>query len=290
MRKDFPVHSIAVYHGDCNKILREQILPQLPYESKKRAIAFIDPFGMQFDWQTMEALAAVRTVESVLNFPVMAINRGVLRKNPKMISEIAKNRLDHFWGTTDWMVDLYEEEQTLFGPEKVKKQLSGKEFGRVFKKRPEEIFPRCFNPILMANSKNALLYCLIFAGHNATGKKIAQDSIPPGILRRIFFRYPQNAEFIIRKVLNRPDFNLQRDFDCLMDEFKPSLKGKRIYPQMLPMSDRMVKALRPEMNQTPEPEGKIGRNAPAPAGAGRNIRNAAGNEEGGEIPSLEKGG
>jgi three-Cys-motif partner protein len=175
MRKDFPVRSIAIYHGDCNRILREQILPQLPYESKKRAIAFIDPFGMQFDWQTMEALASVRTVESVLNFPVMAINRGVLRKNPDMISETAKNRLDQFWGTADWMVDLYEEEQTLFGPEIVKKQLSGKEFGRAFKKRLEEIFPQCSNPILMANRKNAPLYCLIFAGHNATGKKIAED-------------------------------------------------------------------------------------------------------------------
>jgi three-Cys-motif partner protein len=175
LRKDFPGHGIAIYPGDCNKILREQILPQLPYESKKRGIAFIDPFGMQFDWQTMEALAAVRTVESVLNFPVMAINRSVLRKDPKLISDIAKNRLDQFWGTTDWMVDLYEEEQTLFGPEKVKKQLSGKEFGYLFKKRLEEIFPQCSSPILMANSKNAPLYCLIFAGHNPTGKKIAED-------------------------------------------------------------------------------------------------------------------
>jgi three-Cys-motif partner protein len=175
LHKEFPSYSIAIYHGDCNKILREQILPQLPYENKKRAIAFIDPFGMQFDWQTMEALAAIKTVEIVLNFPVMAINRGVLRKNPQMISDLAKIRLDQFWGTTDWMVDLYEEEQTLFGPKKVKRQLSGKELGRVFKRRLEEIFPHCSNPILMTNRKNAPLYCLIFAGHNATGKKIAED-------------------------------------------------------------------------------------------------------------------
>ncbi len=154
---------------------REQILPQMPYESKKRGIAFIDPFGMQFEWQTMENLAAIRTVEIVLNFPVMAINRGFLRKNPQMISEAAKSRLEQFWGTADWMVDFYEDEQTLFGPEKVKRQLSGKEVGHVFKKRLEEIFPHCSNPILMANSKNAPLYCLIFAGHNSTGKKIAED-------------------------------------------------------------------------------------------------------------------
>jgi hypothetical protein len=32
----------------------------------------------------------------------------------------------------------------------------------------------------MTNSKNAPLYCMFFAGHNATGKKIAED---------IFMRY-----------------------------------------------------------------------------------------------------
>ncbi|MBM4331982.1 MAG: three-Cys-motif partner protein TcmP [Deltaproteobacteria bacterium] len=175
LHKEFPSHSITIYHGDSNRILREQILPQMPYASKKRAIAFIDPFGMEFQWQTMENLAAIKTVEIVLNFPVMAINRGVLRKNPQMISESAKTRLEQFWGTVDWMVDLYEDEQTLFGPETVKRKLSGKEFGRVFKKRLEEIFPHCSNPVLMANSKNAPLYCLIFAGHNANGKKIAEQ-------------------------------------------------------------------------------------------------------------------
>ena len=175
VHKEFPSHSIAIYHGDCNRILREQILPQMSYASKKRAIAFIDPFGMQFQWQTMENLAAIKTVEIVLNFPVMAINRGVLRKNPQMISEVARIRLREFWGTDDWMIDLYEDEQTLFGPRQVKRHLSGKEVGHVFKKRLEEIFPHCSNPILMSNSKNAPLYCLIFAGHNANGKKIAEQ-------------------------------------------------------------------------------------------------------------------
>ncbi len=101
---------------------------------------------------------------------------------------------------------------------------------------------------------------------------LEEDAVPPGILRRIFFRYPQNAEFILRKILERPEFDLQRDFDSLMDEFKPSFKERRIYPQMLPMSERMVRALRPEMDQTKEPRGKIGRNAPCPCGSGKKYK------------------
>jgi hypothetical protein len=105
---------------------------------------------------------------------------------------------------------------------------------------------------------------------------LEEDSIPPGILRRIFFRYPQNAEFILRRILERPEFDLQRDFDSLMNEFKPSFKKRRIYPQILPMSDRMVRALRPEMNQTREPTGKIGRNAPCPCGSGKKYKKCCG--------------
>lgn len=167
--------SIAVYHGDCNKILRDQILPQLPYASKKRAIAFIDPFGMEFEWQTMEDIAKTKTIEVFLNFPNMAINREVLRKHPDKISELAKARLNRFWGTEDWLDSFYQEEATLFGPEKVKKHLSGKEYGKVFKNRLKQIFKHCSEPILMTNSKNAPLYCLIFAGDNPTGVKIASD-------------------------------------------------------------------------------------------------------------------
>jgi three-Cys-motif partner protein len=175
LREEFPTHDITIYHGDCNKILREQILPELSYSSKKRAIAFIDPFGMQFEWETMEHLAETETVEVLLNFPVMAINRGVLRKHPEMISKTSRERLNRFWGTDDWMVDLYMEEQTLFGPEIIKRPRSGREFGYVFKKRLGEIFRYCSIPILMTNSKNAPLYCMIFAGHNATGEKIAGE-------------------------------------------------------------------------------------------------------------------
>jgi three-Cys-motif partner protein len=174
LRAEFPTHGITIYHGDCNKILREQILPQLSYSSKKRAIAFVDPFGMQFEWETMEDLAQTKTVEVILNFPVMAINRGVLRKHPEMISKAGRERLDRFWGTKDWTVDLYMEERTLFGIETVKRPHSGKEFGYAFKKRLGEIFRHCSIPILMANSKNAPLYCMLFAGHNETGKKIAE--------------------------------------------------------------------------------------------------------------------
>jgi three-Cys-motif partner protein len=175
LKAEFPNRVIRIHPGDCNTILTEEILDHLAYASHKRAIAFLDPFGMQLRWKTMMAIASTETVEIMLNFPVMAINRGVLRQRPELISTADRARLEEFWGTKDWTVDFYEEERTFFGPEFVKKRLSGKEMGAVFCKRLGEIFRYCSEPLLMTNSRNAPLYCLIFAGHNATGVRIATD-------------------------------------------------------------------------------------------------------------------
>src|SRR4030067_1007926 len=79
----------------------------------------------------------------------------------------------------------------------------------------------------------------------------------------------ENAEFIVRKLLNRREFDLKRAFDALRDEFKPSFKGKRIFPQMMPMSERMTRVLRPEIYQGKENGSKIERNDPCPCGSGK---------------------
>jgi hypothetical protein len=105
---------------------------------------------------------------------------------------------------------------------------------------------------------------------------LEDQTISPHVLRKLFFRFPQNAEFIIREILSRPEFSLEKDFDSLMDEFKPSFKGKRIYPYILPMSPKFVKAMKPELDPKKENEQKVGRNAPCPCGSGRKYKRCCG--------------
>jgi hypothetical protein len=105
---------------------------------------------------------------------------------------------------------------------------------------------------------------------------LEDQTISPYVLKRLFFRFPQNSEFIIRKILNRPEFSLEKDFDPLMDEFKPSFKNKKIYPYMLPMSPKFVKAMRPELDQKKEYGQKIGRNDPCPCGSGKKYKKCCG--------------
>lgn len=175
LRTEFKDRNISIYQGDCNVRMTGQILPQLNRKTYKRAIAFVDPYGMEVEWDTLKALAKTEAVEILINFPVMAINRGILRKHSELITKENRERMDRFWGTKDWMDDIYEKEKTLFGEESIKIRDSGIELGNRFKKRLQELFEHCTVPILMKNSVNAPLYCIMFAGHNSTGAKIAKD-------------------------------------------------------------------------------------------------------------------
>ena len=106
---------------------------------------------------------------------------------------------------------------------------------------------------------------------------LEDQTISPYILKRLFFRFPENTEFIIRKILDRPEFSLEKDFDSLMDEFKPSFKSKRIYPYILPMSHKYVNAIRPELDPKKEGSGKkLGRNDPCPCGSGKKYKKCCG--------------
>ena len=105
---------------------------------------------------------------------------------------------------------------------------------------------------------------------------LEDQTISPRVLRRLLFKYPRNAEFIIRKILDRPEFSLEKDFDSLMDEFKPSFRGKRIYPYILPMSPKFVKAMRPELDQKKKGQPKVGRNDPCPCGSGKKYKKCCG--------------
>jgi hypothetical protein len=105
---------------------------------------------------------------------------------------------------------------------------------------------------------------------------LEDQTISPYVLKRLFFRFPQNAEAIIRKILGRPEFCLEKDFDSLMDEFKPSFKGKRIYPYILPISHKFVEAMRTKLDTKKGNGRKVGRNDPCYCGSGKKYKKCCG--------------
>ena len=73
LRKEYPQQNVSIQRGDCNAYLRQDFLLKFNW-SKWRAVVFLDPFGMQVPWATLEELGRTGGVEVFLNFPVgMAI-------------------------------------------------------------------------------------------------------------------------------------------------------------------------------------------------------------------------
>ena len=173
--------NINIYQEDCNEVLVKKILPMLQYESKKRALCILDPYGLHLHWETIMTAAKLKTTEIFLNFPLMDMNRNVLHKDLLSADPDQIERMNKFCGTDEWQEILYKEDKQmgLFGdPDRIKIVNSNIKLGEWFKKERLQKtagFKFVPEPMLMRNSKGGHLFFLFFASHNETGKKIVND-------------------------------------------------------------------------------------------------------------------
>jgi three-Cys-motif partner protein len=172
---------VNIYQEDCNKILTEKILPSLPYESYKRALCILDPYGLHLHWETIMEAAKLTTTEIFLNFPLMDMNRNVLHKELFSAESDQIERMNRFCGSLEWQEILYEEDKQmdLFGDTyQIKIVDSNIKLGDWF--RVERLikaagFKFVPEPVLMRNSKGGPLFFLFFATYNKAGNNIVSD-------------------------------------------------------------------------------------------------------------------
>lgn len=170
---------IAVRQADCNNYLLKSVVasPKIDWDVN-RAIVFLDPFGMQVPWGTLEALAQTRAIEVCLNFPVgMAIQRLLPRDSGK-ITHQRRAMLDEYFGSPDWFRILYRTRQNLFDEpvdEKIRK--SGIALLNWYRERLRKAFGYASKAALIRNTRGAHLYYLLLAGPNPTGVKIFNNIV-----------------------------------------------------------------------------------------------------------------
>jgi three-Cys-motif partner protein len=183
LKSEFGVsRQIHIRQEDCTKYLLDKIAanPKLDW-AVNRALVFLDPFGMQVGWRTIEALASTKAIEIFLNFPVgMAIQRLLFRQ-PAKFTDVQRRRLDKYFGSPDWITILYKRSRTLFGDETQHKiDDSGIALLRWYRSRLRQIFSHVSKAALIRNTRGGHLYYLLLASHNRTGVKIADDILSAG--------------------------------------------------------------------------------------------------------------
>lgn len=180
LKIDFPEfnNDIVIVNEEANKYLKDLCLKDWKYH---RAVLFLDPFGMDVKWNTVELIAQTKAIDLWYLFPIMGVNR--LLKKDGNIEEVNRNKLNEIFGTTDWYETFYQVrgEQNLFGFYSfTEKTVDGKSIGQYFIDRLKTIFEGVAeNPLLLYNSCNSPLFLLCFAAANKKGAKtaikIAQD-------------------------------------------------------------------------------------------------------------------
>ena len=157
--------------GDANRVLQD--LCGTWNSRAMRGVLFLDPFGMQVDWSTLQAIARTQAIDVLILFPLSAVNR-LLPRDGK-IPDAWRTALDRIFGTTDWYDRFYHpaRNKPLFGETPMVKSGSFTAIGEYYHERLRTIFPAVAdNPRTLRNSRQTPLFQLHFAVSNPDPKAI----------------------------------------------------------------------------------------------------------------------
>ena len=174
LKEQFPAlaRDIDVRRGDANTEI--QGLCRSDWR-KRRAVLFLDPYGMQVEWATIEAIAGTQAIDMWLLFPLgIGVNRLLTKSGD--IPDEWRNRLDLLLGTREWYDEFYrvERKTDLFGDDRdhvVKASMAT--IGGYFNRRLAGIFSGVAQPGVLRNSTGNPMYLLCFAVGNQNGRDIA---------------------------------------------------------------------------------------------------------------------
>jgi three-Cys-motif partner protein len=174
LKAEFPdlAADVRIAQGEANEEIRK--ICDKDWRSH-RAVLFLDPYGMQVEWQTIEAIARTAAIDLWLLFPLgIGVTRLLTRSGD--IPMGWRTRLDKLLGTQDWYDEFYrvEHKPTLFGTDEERVvKATNDTIGRYFNDRLKSVFPGVAEPGVLRNSSNCPLYLLCFAAGNENGASIA---------------------------------------------------------------------------------------------------------------------
>lgn len=171
-----------VVNADCNDKLKD-MANYLKQNKQFRALAFIDPYGMDVNWDSIDCLRDLGVDLWILVPTGLGVNR-LLKKNGD-ISESWLLKLEKFLGVSSEEIKKHfyktEISNTLFGEESriYKEEDTVKKAGELYKQKLKTVFRFVSDSFVMRNSTNSIMYHFMMATNNTNALKIANDVIKP---------------------------------------------------------------------------------------------------------------
>lgn len=167
--------------GDANVIVQHICKRYDWHGEKMRGVIFLDPYGMEVSWETVEAIANTQALDCWYFFPLSGLYRNA-PKDPTKLDQSKIDSLNRVFGTDAWRTEWYEPEHRqadLFSQEANEfrsfdvdkiEQWVGDRLKTVFK-------GTVLKPLRLRHANNAPMASLFFAVSNPNPKaiKVASD-------------------------------------------------------------------------------------------------------------------
>jgi three-Cys-motif partner protein len=171
--------------GDGNILVKEIVeriesvdRQYLPGKWSSLNLAFLDPDGLELQWQTVATLARLRTMDLIIHYSQGGLNRVMV----KAVSKEADTVVDRFFGGREWrrIYERYRNREVSFIHRQLmdhyKEKLQGLGYQEVF--RDDEVGDE---PLIRNAERNVPLYRLLFASKHPLGqtfwRKITQRDV-----------------------------------------------------------------------------------------------------------------
>jgi three-Cys-motif partner protein len=191
---EFPQHKITCYRDDANGVV-QNLCRSLPWRKSNdaphgmRGVIFLDPYGMEVHWATVQAIAATESLDLWYFFPLMGLYRQAANAAPS-IDNHKREQLNKVLGTNDWERDWYgtpHGDRDLFDDAQTPIRMVDLDtIERYVKKRLQSEFKGAvLDPYRIHNAQGLPLASLFFAVSNPNAKAVGlATKIARHILRR----------------------------------------------------------------------------------------------------------
>lgn len=117
LKKEFPDREIHVASKDANDLIEGFCRKMEPHD---RALVFLDPFGNQVSFKTLEVIADTKGIDLWYLFPAWWGVVRQIRQDGTPVPDSVPS-IDRIFGTTEWLEEMRREviEPDLFGEESV---------------------------------------------------------------------------------------------------------------------------------------------------------------------------
>jgi len=174
---------IIIREDNCNSQL-EKLANGLKSNSNYAALLFLDPYGMQIDWNSIYKLKDTRSDVWILIPSGVGVNRLLDKK--KRLEH--KDKLEKFFGLSIDEIEkkfyISSNEDTLFGKREATNKIENPidQIVEIYIKQMKSVWSYVTEkPLVLMNSQNNPIFHFLFASNNKIGLKIASDIIYPGL-------------------------------------------------------------------------------------------------------------